>query len=77
MLPSLGAPTECEVDDVNSSGVNNGEGSSTALGVRAWIGGVMAKLEGVTCLPKRGVLEKRPVPFLCLLMYQNRARQPM
>lgn len=52
MVTDLRAATECEIHDVNPVGVDNGEGSSTTLRVRARECRVMAELEDMTSLSK-------------------------
>lgn len=58
MRTGVGAPTEHEINTVNSAGMNNGEDLSTGLGVCAYFGRVMAKLEDMTRLLERRFLEK-------------------
>lgn len=53
MLTSLRAAAVCEIHEVNPIGVDNGEGSGAALGVRTRIRGVVAKLDHVTDVPER------------------------
>ena len=74
MLTDLSASTECEVDKVDSAGMNDGKGLGTALGIRTCVGRVMAELEDMARLLERRLLEERPVPFLCLLTSQNHAK---
>ena len=50
MFAGLSAPTEREIEEVNSIGMNDSKCPSTALGVRARISGVMTELEDVTRL---------------------------
>ena len=64
-FPSLAAPTVCEVVDVNTVDVDDGERFSAALGVRTFIGRVVAKLEEITGFPERGFSKIRAIPFLC------------
>ena len=53
MFTGLSAPTICEIDEMNAVGVDDSKSLSAVLWVRAHIGRVVAKLEGVTCLPER------------------------
>ena len=57
MITGLAAPTVCEVDEVNPVDVNDGEGLSAGLGVRALVSRVVADLEDMTGFPKRRFLE--------------------
>lgn len=75
MATGLSAPTICEVDEVNSIGVDNREGPGAALGVCTRIGRMMAKLEEVTRFPERGFHEVQAIPLLYLLACQNRTKQ--
>lgn len=71
MTTSLTAGTVCEIDEMNPIGVNDGEGSGTALGICTRIVGVVAELEDVTRLPERRLFKIGPVPFLHSLTRQS------
>lgn len=64
MVTGLSTPTECEVDEMDSVRVNDGEGLGATLGVRAWVSRVVTKLEDVAGFPERGFFEVCPVPLL-------------
>lgn len=67
MLAGLGAPTERDIEEVDSIDVDDGEGPRTVLGVRAYLGRMMAQSVDITSLPERGFLKESPIPFLCSL----------
>ena len=64
MFGDLVAPTEREVHNVNSVGVDDGEWSSASLGICTAVGRVMTELEGMAGFAERGPLKVRTVPFL-------------
>ena len=64
MMADLRAATKREIHDVNPVRVDNGEGSSTALGIRTLKCRVVTELEDMTSLSKRQLLEIRSIPFL-------------
>ena len=66
MMADLGATTECEIDDVDAVGVDDGKWSSATLRIRARKSRVVAKVEDIASIPKRRPLEISSVPFLCL-----------
>ena len=53
MFSNVRAAAECEIHDMNPIGMEDGEGSGTALRVCAWEGGVVTELDDVTGLSKR------------------------
>jgi hypothetical protein len=57
MVTGLSALAKCEVDKMDSIYMDNGKGFGATLGIRAWIGRVMAKLEEEACFPERGCLK--------------------
>ena len=73
VVTGFGTPTVCEVEEVDTVDMDNGEGPSAGLGVCAWVGGVVAKLVDITGLTEGGLLKISTVPFLCLPVCQNHA----
>ena len=71
MMANLGATTECEIDDVNAIGVDDGKWTSATLRICARKRRVVAKVEDIASIPKRQPLEISSVPFLCLQARQG------
>jgi hypothetical protein len=56
---------------VDTVGVDDGKGFRAALGIRAPIRWVVAKLENVTGVPEQRPLKILSIPSLFLLAYQS------
>lgn len=71
MLGDLGAAAVCKVQKMDPIGLYDSEGPGTSLRIRALVGRVMTKLEEITRLPERRLLEMKAIPFLRFLARQN------
>ena len=52
MMTYLGAAAECEINDVDTVGVDDGKRSSATLRIRAWKHRMVAKVEDMASIPK-------------------------